>query len=893
MSISSPTIDQNVQLPLFSSKPNNSITKYNNQTLMAHLLSSLFATTTLILSSTLICTAQTNNYLYHFCGSTGNFTSNGAYATNLNQLFSSLSSNATTSSNGYQNMTFGRDPDKIYGAFMCRGDVSSQSCKACVDFATSSLISRCPNSKESIIWFDNCMLRYSNQSFFSSMQTLPSFYVWNPPNASDPNFNRVLGDLMNSLVVEAINGGGSASSRVMFKTKQAVLNGFQNIYGLVQCTPDLSPGECDSCLTSAIGDIPTCCDRKQGGRVVFPSCNLRFEVYRFYADPTKNYLYHHCGETETDRVYGAITCRGDIEIQLCKLCVDSAMPDLTQFCPWQKESLIWYEYCMLRYSNKMFFSVVQTSPPVPLLNAQNTSDPEGFYQVLEALMRSLTTAATTRRYPEALFAADERKFSDNQIYGLVQCTGDLSSSDCSFCLGALVAQLSTCCKRPTGGSLILPSCYLKYDVRPFYESRTVALYPPPPPSLMNSTPPKVYTPRARLVASVWKDILFTALLKYRRLSMLGDSGKGEVGKTIKLILIPAALTIGVLLIGALCCFIHRRKFKRPKKRGALVGTRFKSSTSHEFQNGPEVNCFSLTSILAATDCFSAVNKLGEGGFGPVYQGTLLDGLEIAVKRLSKNSGQGLEEFMNEVTVIAKLQHKNLVRLLDPSKRANLDWKLRYHIIEGIAQGILYLHKYSRLRIIHRDLKASNILLDDSMNPKISDFGMARIFGGNQTEANTGRVVGTYGYMSPEYALNGLFSEKSDVFSFGVLLIEIISSKRNTGLYPTGESPTLLGYAWELWKEGKALELMDESIRESHVPPEVLKCIQIGLLCIQEDPAARPTMSSIVSMFGNYSSTLPLPKHPEEEIGNGDSVKLYGLVQCTGYLSGKMCKKCLD
>ncbi|KAK9092152.1 hypothetical protein Syun_027063 [Stephania yunnanensis] len=556
------------------------------------------------------------------------------------------------------------------------------------------------------------------------------------------------------------------------------------------------------------------------------------------ADPTEKYLYHHCGETgnfsdtsayatnlkqllsllssnvtsrngyrnnsvglESDRVYGAIMCRGDIEIQLCKLCVDSAMPNLTRLCPWQKESLIWYEYCMLRYSNKMFFSVVQTSSPVPLLNAQNTSDPDGFYQVLEELMRSLTIAAT-RRYPGALFAADERKFSDNQIYGLVQCTGDLSSSDCSFCLGALVGQLSTCCKRPTGGSLILPSCYLKYDIRPFSESRTVALYSPPPPSLMNSTPPK------------------------------GDSGKGEVGKTIKLILIPTALTIGVLLIGALCCFIHRQKFKRPKKQGAPVGTRFKSSTSHEFQNGPEVNCFSLTSILAATDCFSAVNKLGEGGFGPVYQGTLLDGLEIAVKRLSKNSGQGLEEFMNEVTVIAKLQHKNLVRLLgcciqeeekmlvyeympnksldkhlfDPSKRANLDWNLRYHIIEGIAQGILYLHKYSRLRIIHRDLKASNILLDDSMNPKISDFGMARIFGGNQTEANTGR-------------------------------------------------------AWELWKEGKALELMDESIRESHVPLEVLKCIQIGLLCIQEDPAARPTMSLIVSMFGNYSSTLPLPKHP--------------------------------
>ncbi|KAF8411270.1 hypothetical protein HHK36_003817 [Tetracentron sinense] len=326
------------------------------------------------------------------------------------------------------------------------------------------------------------------------------------------------------------------------------------------------------------------------------------------------------------------------------------------------------------------------------------------------------------------------------------------------------------------------------------------------------------------------------------------------------------------------------------------------------ENERQLKFFDLSTVVAATDNFSSANKLGQGGFGPVYKGQLFDGQEIAVKRLSKTSGQGIEEFKNEVMLIAQLQHRNLVRLLgcciqeeekmliyeympnksldsfifDQTRKALLDWRKRFEIIIGIARGVLYLHQDSRLRIIHRDLKASNVLLDAEMNPKISDFGMARIFGGNQMQANTNRVVGTYGYMSPEYAMNGVFSIKSDVFSFGVLLLEVISCKRNNGCYEKDQFLNLIGHAWGLWSVDKALDIVDSSMAGSYPAHEVLRCIHVGLLCVQESAADRPPMSTVVFMLGN-ETTLPPPKQPAFLIGgmgNGPHSSSNGAGQCS-------------
>ncbi|KAL3626832.1 hypothetical protein CASFOL_029311 [Castilleja foliolosa] len=300
----------------------------------------------------------------------------------------------------------------------------------------------------------------------------------------------------------------------------------------------------------------------------------------------------------------------------------------------------------------------------------------------------------------------------------------------------------------------------------------------------------------------------------------------------------------------------------------------------------ELPIYDLATVSKATNNFSDDNKLGEGGFGPVYKGMLEDGKEIAIKRLSGTSLQGHDEFMNEALCIAKLQHRNLVKLLgcclegdeemliyeymhnksldiflfDKIKGKILDWPKRFQIINGIARGLLYLHHDSRLRIIHRDLKASNILLDDDLNPKISDFGMARIFGGNETVANTKRVVGTYGYMSPEYAVEGFFSLKSDVFSFGVLALEIVSGHRNRGFHHRDHHHNLAGHAWILYKEGRSLELVDPNIANSLYLYDLLRSIHVALLCVQQRPEDRPSMSSVVLMLGS-EGVLPEAKQP--------------------------------
>ncbi|KAG2240416.1 hypothetical protein Bca52824_090734 [Brassica carinata] len=444
----------------------------------------------------------------------------------------------------------------------------------------------------------------------------------------------------------------------------------------------------------------------------------------------------------------------------------------------------------------------------------------------EALMIGLIDQASTLYY-----AAGTRKLdsSISHVYGVVQCSRDLSLENCTHCLQQDVIEYRSCCRGRQGGVISRPSCFIRWEVYPFLD-----LFDPP---------------------------------------LETDGKKISTGTVV-------AIVVALVVVIALGFALWRwRKAYKASTTDSVDDMTTSGSLQFEFK-----------AIEAATSNFHSTNKLGHGGFGEVYKGTLPNGTQVAVKRLSKKSGQGEEEFKNEVFLVAKLQHKNLVRLLgfsvkaeekilvyeflpnksldhflfDPKKSSQLDWTRRYNIIEGITRGILYLHQDSRLTIIHRDLKAGNILLDDDLNPKIADFGVARNFSVDQTEATTGRVVGTFGYMPPEYVTSGQFSTKSDVYSF-----EYCSFNETDG-----SISNLVTYVWRLWNNESLLEMIDPAMEENYDRNEVIRCIHIGLLCVQENPADRQPLTLHIPQPPGFVFRVRSKSNPlDERLQSGRSTSI--------------------
>ncbi|QCE08392.1 serine/threonine-protein kinase PBS1 [Vigna unguiculata] len=548
---------------------------------------------------------------------------------------------------------------------------------------------------------------------------------------------------------------------------------------------------------------------------------------------------------KADTAYGSFFCMRNAP-KLCQQCVTEAAKLLSSLCTIAQEAIVWYEVCYVRYSDRCFFSTVEDSPK---LSFGNDEDYKGQVERFNAIVWDMLNDLRN----EAASASDKRadksvNITDNQnTYGCAWCLPYMSEDKCRWCLSVAIAENPTgCCRGKSGGSVILPSCGVRYELYPFLSVHSTWLSPPP---LLN-TPPPFASPGKR---------------KQKTL-------------TIVVTVVPIVVSLVLLSLGCVC-FLRR---KETKNRHDIL----KESFGHDSTTLESLR-FELVKIEAATNRFAKENMIGKGGFGEVYRGILSDGQEIAVKRLTGSSRQGAVEFKNEVQVIAKLQHRNLVRLLgfcleddekiliyeyvpnksldyfllDIKKRRLLSWSERLKIIRGIARGILYLHEDSCLKIIHRDLKPSNVLLDSNMNPKISDFGMARIVAGDENEASTGRIVGTYGYMSPEYAMHGQFSVKSDVFSFGVMVLEIINGKRKGCLSEPEVIDDIRRHAWTKWTKERALELLDPEIEGGYCGEEVKKCIHIGLLCVQEDPNDRPTMATVVLYLNNPSINLPSPHEP--------------------------------
>ncbi|KAI4298624.1 hypothetical protein L6164_032159 [Bauhinia variegata] len=429
-----------------------------------------------------------------------------------------------------------------------------------------------------------------------------------------------------------------------------------------------------------------------------------------------------------DSVNGLFLCRGDVTAVVCQECVTAAAKEITRHCPKDTESLIWYDDCMLRYSNDTFDIKV----PGTYMEANKSiadSDQDLFNQWLARLLNDLAKKAANSPSEKKKFATGEENFTMSQtLYGLAQCTPDLSAFDCNMCLQSAIAYFPICCDGQQGARALFPGCNMRYELYPFYNI-----------TASSSTP--VVPPR---------------------------SGGSQISLVVGIIVPVVAVALFVLG----CCFLRKRASKKKHNTAMHDGIDLTDVESLHFD---------LATIEDATNRFSDEMKIGQGGFGVVYKGILTNRLEIAVKRLAATSSQ--------------------------------------------------------------------------------DFGMAKTFGVDQTEVNTSRIAGTYGYMSPEYAMRGQYSVKSDVFSFGVLVLEIISGRKNTEFYQSQHADDLLSYAWKNWSNQTPSELLDPTVRDCYSRNEVIRCIQIGLLCVQENPADRPSMANIVLVLNSYSVTLQLPRQP--------------------------------
>ncbi|CAO2189163.1 unnamed protein product [Urochloa humidicola] len=571
-----------------------------------------------------------------------------------------------------------------------------------------------------------------------------------------------------------------------------------------------------------------------------------------------------------DRAFVRGLCRGDTSPADCAAYLQSAAKVIRNSCNsnGSRRAAIWYDdgsgvtlpapmFCFISYGDTNTSTAYELRYRYKNYNNGVARDKRAFENTYNTLMARLaarvvngsgdnTTSLPSLPPVAPMFATGEAMYyssafpNGTSMYGMVQCMRDRTVAECDQCLQDSIRQLPRCCYGNMGGLVLGYNCYLRMEMYTFYD---LSLDPAPAPTPLAPSPPS--TP-----------------------FNIQRHGKS------KIMILAVALTAGILLVlVAILVAVFRYKNKTRQKISQTDTSKNEDDISYDFELDP----LNLSVLTAATNNFSKDNKLGEGGFGEVFKGILPHGEVIAVKRLSQQSSQGFHELKNELVLVAKLKHRNLVRLMgvclqgkllvyeympnrsldtilfDPVRRQQLDWSKRFMIICGIARGLLYLHEESRLKVIHRDLKPNNVLLDADLNPKISDFGLAKAFVRDQSRDVTIRPVGTLGYMAPEYAYFGHVSTKTDMFSFGVIVLEMVTGRRSNSMSDCPEYSTpLLSYVWEKWRTGSATDVVDALLGTCAEYPEseVLNCIEVGLLCVQENPSDRPDASSVVVMLSS-------------------------------------------
>ncbi|KAL0364188.1 UNVERIFIED_CONTAM: Cysteine-rich receptor-like protein kinase [Sesamum angustifolium] len=509
------------------------------------------------------------------------------------------------------------------------------------------------------------------------------------------------------------------------------------------------------------------------------------------------------------------------------------------------------------------------------------SDRQVYVASFLATMDSITPQVSRQRYGVVINGT-----GNNTVYTFGECMKDLSQNDCNLCFARMKTQILRCLpfqRLTKGGRLFYDGCYIRYDDYMFFNeslsavdrtvcgaddfvgnrslfadsvlelSRNVRVEGPKNDGFFTGVenwflPPNVEG-RALNAGCYFR---YSTTRFYNNSASDAPAGGGGGSHRRAVILASTCAAIACLLFVAMVSFFARNRIVRRRRE-------------------------------RATNYFADSNKLGQGGSGSVYKGILPGGQTVAVKRLFFNTTQWADHFFNEVNLISGIDHPNLVKLLGcsitgpesllvyeyvPNQSLHdymfvrkdvprLGWEERYKIILGTAEGLAFLHETSKLRIIHRDIKLSNVLLERDLTPKIADFGLARLFPEDETHISTA-VAGTLGYMAPEYIVRGKLTEKADVYSFGVVVIEVISGRRNNAF--SQNSHSILQKVWDLYQSGQLIEAVDPSVKGKFPEEGATRLLQIGLICVQAAAERRPSMSVIVKMLtGNEE--IPGPTQP--------------------------------
>ncbi|XP_059449583.1 cold-responsive protein kinase 1-like [Corylus avellana] len=543
----------------------------------------------------------------------------------------------------------------------------------------------------------------------------------------------------------------------------------------------------------------------------------------------------------TGSAYAMVQCRNYLSTADCLACFTAAIAQIRN-CSAANGARVIYDGCFLRYESSSFYD--QTTQPgnKGVCENQTASQTPAFSTVVKELLADLQVA--TPRI-NGFFGASKKEVvgddGNTTVYAVAQCAETVSENGCQDCLTVASTNAELCLPGRVGRA-IDAGCFLRYSDTPFFaDNQTTDISP----FLGNGSSSKKKT-------------------------IIGGVVGGVVG--------------AILIIAFFVWFTILRR-RKPVIRGDILGaTELRGPVNYKYKD-----------LKSATKNFSEENKLGEGGFGDVYKGTLKNGKIVAVKKLAiGQSSRAKADFESEVKLISNVHHRNMIRLLGcctkgpelllvyeymanssldkflfGERRGSLNWKQRYDIIFGTARGLAYLHEEFHVCIIHRDIKTGNILLDDDFQAKIADFGLARLLPEDQSHLST-RFAGTLGYTAPEYAIHGQLSVKVDIYSFGVVVLEIICGRKSNEVTNDPDGEYLLERAWKLYENDKHEELVDETLDPNeYTAEEVKRIIEIALLCVQSSPGVRPSMSEVVVLL---KSKGPLERQPPSKPAYVDSEK---------------------